>query len=52
MEVAEVAGHEAAIQEAVGLAKQAAAGDRLSPIQLQQAAQPLQVTLKLVVQQE
>lgn len=43
LELGEVAGHEAAIQASVSLARQAAAGDRLTPDQLQQAAQTLQV---------
>lgn len=43
LELADVAGHEVAVQAAVSLAKQAAAGDRLTTAQLQQAAEPLQV---------
>ncbi len=43
LDLAEVPAHEQALQGAMNLAKQAAAGDRFSPAQLQEAAGPLQV---------
>ena len=43
LDLTEVAQHEEAVQGAMTLAKQAAAGDRFSTAQLQQAEGPLQV---------
>ena len=43
VDIAEVSVHEAALQGAMILAKQARDGDRFSPSQLQEAAGPLQV---------
>lgn len=44
LDCSEVPAHEAALQGAVSLASQAHEGQRFSPAQLHQAAEPLQVT--------
>lgn len=43
VDLADVAQHEAALQESITLANQAASGDRFTKTQLEQAATPLQV---------
>lgn len=45
VDLAEVAQHEAALQDSITLANQAASGDRFTKTQLEQASTPLQVCL-------
>lgn len=45
VDLAEVAQHEAALQDSITLANQAASGDRFTKSQLDQASTPLQVSL-------
>ena len=44
VDLAEVAQHEAALQDSITLANQAASGDRFTKSQLEQASTPLQVS--------